>query len=76
VCFDFLYKFYLNISHPRRTERDMMKFPENPSCGSQVVPDKATDVTKLIVAFRNLANAPNNAVVLPALTFSYSACAL
>jgi len=58
----------------------MMKFHENPSSGSRVVAcgwtDKSTNVTALIVAFSNLENAPNNAVVLPALTFSYSACVL
>jgi hypothetical protein len=41
-----------------------MKFPENPSIGSRVVPcgrtDGRTDMTKLIVAFRNFANAPKN----------------
>jgi len=36
---------------------------ENPSCDSRVVPcgrtDEKTDMTKLIVAFRNFANATN-----------------
>jgi len=58
----------------------MKKFPENPSSGGQVIScgrtDKGTDATKLIVAFLNLANAPNNVVVLPALIFSYSVCVL
>ena len=40
-----------------------IKFDENPSSGSRVVPcgqtDGRTDMTKLIVAFRNSANAPN-----------------
>jgi len=44
------------------------KFHENPFSGSQVVPpgrtderkDRRTDMTKLIVAFRNFANAPKN----------------
>jgi len=34
-------------------------FHENPSSGSQVVACVQTDMTKLIVAFRNFANAPN-----------------
>jgi hypothetical protein len=40
-----------------------MKFSENPSSGSRVVPrgrtqtDRQTDMTKLIVAFRNFPNA-------------------
>jgi len=44
------------------------KFHENPSSGSRVVPcgwadgriDGQTEMTKLIVAFRNFANAPKN----------------
>jgi len=34
------------------------KFHENPSSGSRVVPCVQTDVTKLIAAFRDFANAP------------------
>ena len=41
-----------------------IKFHENPSSGSRVVPfgrmDIRRDMTKLIVAFRNFANAPEN----------------
>jgi len=40
------------------------KFHENPSSGSWVVPcgrtDRRTDMTKLIVAFRNFAKAPKD----------------
>jgi len=40
-----------------------IKFHENPSGGSGAVPcgktDEKTDVTKLVVAFRNVANAPD-----------------
>jgi len=35
-----------------------IKFHENPSSGSRVVPCGRTDMTKLIVAFSNFANAP------------------
>jgi hypothetical protein len=35
-----------------------VKFNENPSIGSRVVPFGRRDMTKLIVALRNLANAP------------------
>ena len=35
-----------------------IKFHQNPSSGSRVVPCGRTDMTKLIVAFRNFANAP------------------
>jgi len=34
------------------------KFHENPSCGIRVLPYRGTDVTKLIVAFRNFVKAP------------------
>jgi hypothetical protein len=41
-----------------------MKFYQNPSSGSRVVPcgqaDGRTDMMKLIVAFRSFANAPKN----------------
>jgi len=41
-----------------------IKFHENPPIGSRAVPsrrtDRQTDVTKLIVAFHNSANAPKN----------------
>ena len=37
-----------------------IKFDENPSHGSRVVPCGRTDMMKLIVAFRNFANAPKN----------------
>jgi hypothetical protein len=41
-----------------------MKFHENPSSESRVVPcgrtDERTDTTKLIVAFRNFENVPKN----------------
>jgi hypothetical protein len=67
VCGLFGSTIFLHVSHPRRIEWDIMKFPENPSSGSRDVPcgrtDDGTDVTKLTVAFRNLAKAPNNAVV-------------
>jgi len=39
-----------------------IKFHENPSSGSRVIPyertDRQTNITKLIVAFRNFAKAP------------------
>jgi hypothetical protein len=43
----------------------ILKFHENPSSGSRVVPcwrtDGQTDMTKLIVTFRSCANVPKNA---------------
>ena len=52
-----------------------IEFQENPSGGSRVVPrggtDGQTDMTKLIVAFRNFANAPENSMnILNILVFS------
>ena len=45
-----------------------IKFNENPSIGSRVVPcgrmEGQTDMTSLIVAFRNFANSSNKAVVI------------
>ena len=35
-----------------------MKLYQNPSSGSRVVPCEQTDMTKLIIAFCNFANAP------------------
>jgi hypothetical protein len=37
-----------------------IKFYQNPSNGSRIFPCGQTDMTKLIVAFRNFANAPKN----------------
>jgi hypothetical protein len=37
-----------------------IKFHENPSSGSRDVPRGRTDMTKLIVTFRNFANASKN----------------
>jgi hypothetical protein len=50
-----------------------IKFHENPSSGSRVVPcgrtDRRTDMTHLIAAFRNLANAPKNLVIVAHLQY-------
>jgi len=50
-------------------ENTQIKFNENPSSEIQVVPcgqtDGQTATTKLIVAFRNFANAPKNQPVNP-----------
>jgi len=37
-----------------------IKFHENPSSGSRAAPYGRTDMTNLIVAFRNFANVPKN----------------
>jgi hypothetical protein len=55
-----------------------VKFYQNPSSGSRVVPCGQTvgrtDVTKLIVVFRNFANAPNNKHVLRVVHCRMSSC--
>jgi hypothetical protein len=52
-----------------------MKFHENPSSGSRVVPcgqtDGQADTTELIVDFRNFAEAPKNSMFFPYRTFMY-----
>jgi hypothetical protein len=42
-----------------------IKFHENPSSGSRVVPDGRTDMTKLMVAFRSFVNAPKDCIEKP-----------
>jgi len=37
-----------------------IKFHRNPSIGSRIVPCRRMDMTNVIVAFRNIANAPKN----------------
>jgi len=44
-----------------------IKFHENPSSRSRVVPCGQADMTKLIVAFRNFANQPKNSLQLSSL---------
>ena len=39
-----------------------IKFYQNPSIGSRVIPCGETDITKLIVAFRNFAIAPKKKI--------------
>jgi len=54
----------LEISRHILEKSANIKFHENPSNGNRVVPrgrkNRRTDMTKLIVAFRNFANAPKN----------------
>jgi len=55
----FFYRFFEQPSN--------IKFYQNPSSGSRVAPcgqtDRQTDMTKLIVAFRNFTKASNNVFV-------------
>ena len=46
-----------------------MKFHQNSSNGRRVVPCGQTDMTKLVVAFRNFANTPKNPAVCNMLNF-------
>jgi hypothetical protein len=52
IKLEFSQQIFENYSH--------IKFHENPSSGSRFVPCEQTNITKLIVAFRNFANAPQN----------------
>jgi hypothetical protein len=55
-----------------------IKFHENPSSRSRVVPcgwtDSRTDMTKPIVSFRNFANASKNVIITKILYYSYNIC--
>ena len=63
-------KYHLLLSDFKETlifsthAQNIIKFHENPSSESSIVPcghtDERTDMTKLIVAFRNFVNAPKN----------------
>jgi hypothetical protein len=50
----------LEFSQQIFEESSNTKFYQNPSSGSRIVPWGQTDMTKLIAAFRNFANAPKN----------------
>jgi hypothetical protein len=54
-----LVRFQLWFSRQFLEKYSNIKFHENPFGGSRVVPCGRTDMTKLIVAFRNFANGPN-----------------
>jgi hypothetical protein len=55
-----LVRFQRNLEFLHRFSKKYpnIKFHENPSCRSRAVPRGRTDMTKLIVAFRNFANVP------------------
>ena len=56
-------RFWLNLNIPDRFSKNThIKFHESLSSGSRVVPCGRSDMMKLIVAFRNVANAPKIAV--------------
>ena len=50
----------LEFSQQNFEKYSHIKFLESPSSVSRVVPCGRTDMTKLIVAFRNFANPPDN----------------
>jgi hypothetical protein len=51
----------MKLQHSRQILKEYpnIKFHENPSSGSRIVPCRRKGLTKLIVAFRNAANKPN-----------------
>ena len=66
--FNSAFKGLMQLAFPRhlfKKEFSNIKFHENPSSESRTVAwDGRKDVTKLIVAFRNFANAPKNSAYL------------
>jgi hypothetical protein len=72
-CQLFLTDFSENLNFLRQLFGKSLniKFQENTSSGSRVVPCGRTDMTKLIVAFRNSTNAPKNSTVPFAFTHIY-----
>ena len=65
ICLCVKYQLFLTDFYKtwifRQIFRKLLKFRQNPSSGSRVVPCGRTDTTKLTVAFRNFSNAPKNA---------------
>jgi hypothetical protein len=63
----------LEFSRQNFEKRSNIKFYPSPSSGSRVVPcgqaDRRTDMTKLVVPFRNFANAPKNWKIIVLLLF-------
>jgi hypothetical protein len=62
ACFGFLYNFCLiHFSFSEEVSEILnIRFHENPSSGNRIVPCGRTDITNLIVTFRNFSNAPKN----------------
>jgi hypothetical protein len=64
VKYIFSCQFSMKLQFPRQIFRKILRTNENPSSGRRVVPcrgtDGLTDITKLIVAFRNFENASKN----------------
>jgi hypothetical protein len=54
----------LEFSHRIFEKSANIKFRENQSGGSRAVPCGRTDMTKLIFAFRNIANAPKDGALI------------
>jgi hypothetical protein len=52
----------MKLEHFRQIfeEYSNIKFHDNPSSGSRVVPRGRTDMAKLVVTFRNFSKAPKN----------------
>jgi hypothetical protein len=62
----------LELSRQIFEKSSNIKSHENPSSGCPVVPCERTGMTKLIVAFRNFANAPKMTLLLSNVQFSTS----
>jgi hypothetical protein len=66
TCYPYQVSIKLEISQQTLEKRSHLKHHENPSNGSRVFPcgqmDRRTDMTKLIVTFRNFLNAPTTRI--------------
>jgi hypothetical protein len=60
TCYSFQVLMKLEFSQQTFEESTNIRFHQNPSSGSQVVPCGRADTTKLIVTFRNFANPPKS----------------
>jgi hypothetical protein len=60
IIVGFKVNFTLRIFEKKKKNVKHKKFHQNPSSGSPVVSCGWTYMTKIIVAFRNFANAPTN----------------
>jgi hypothetical protein len=58
-------RFLMNLEFSRQNIKKYsnIKFRENPTSGSRVVPCRRTDMRKLTVAFHNFENTPNKDLV-------------
>ena len=74
TCYYFQILMKLEFLERFSKNSQISNFIKNPSIGSRVVPCGRTNMTKLIVAFRNFANAPENVTALDRLFGLWTYC--